>query len=113
MADMETAPGPVTEEEIKPQRVKINRGFTSERTWVSSQHQSVGQQITNDPLKKGLKRSTARSWCIALETRKELENRLKKLNSVVSRKRRNWATQQKPEVNKLELRSQLGRTWEK
>ena len=44
---------------------------------------------------------------------KELENCLKKLDRGVSRKRRNWVTQQKPEVNNLELRSQLGRTWEK
>ena len=28
------------------------------------------------------------------------------------RKRRNWATQQRAEVNKLELESQLGQTWE-
>ena len=50
---METAPGSVTEEDFKPQRVNIKRGSTSgktwevdvgkERVWVSSQHQSVGQ----------------------------------------------------------------------
>ena len=33
--------------------------------------------------------------------------------SRVSKKRRKWAKQQKAEVNKLDLRSQLGRTWEK
>ena len=44
---------------------------------------------------------------------KELESCLKKLDRGVSRKRRNWAKQQKAEVNKLELRNQLGRTWEK
>ena len=30
----------------------------------------------------------------------------------MSRKRRNWATQQKAEVNKLELANQLKRTWQ-
>ena len=64
MVDMETARGPVTEEDFKPQRVNIKRGSTSgktwevdigkERVWVSSQHQSVGQQISNDTLEKGL-----------------------------------------------------------
>ena len=49
---------------------------------------------------------------MALETLKELEDCLKKLDSGVSRKRCNWATQQKAEVNKLELGSQLKRTWQ-
>ena len=39
---------------------------------------------------------------------KELENCLKKLDRRVSRKRRNWVTQQKAEVNNLELRSRRG-----
>ena len=63
--------------------------------------------------KNGLTRNTARSWWIALDTMKKPESCLKKLDWGVSRKRRNWATQQKPEVNKLELRNQHGRTWEK
>ena len=42
---------------------------------------------------------------------KELEDCLKKHDHGVSRKRRNWATQQKAEINKLELGSQLKRTW--
>ena len=50
---------------------------------------------------------------IALDTMKEIENFLKKLDRGVSRKRRNWAKQQKAEVSKLELRSQLGRRFEK
>ena len=37
----------------------------------------------------------------------------KELDRGVSRKRRNWAKQQKAKVNKLDLRTQLGRTWEK
>ena len=47
---------------------------------------------------------------VALETLKELEDCLKKPDLGVSRKRRNWATQQKSEINKLELGSQLKRT---
>ena len=78
-----------------------------------SQQQSVGQQIKNDPLEKGFTRNTARSLWLALDTMEKLENCIKKMHSGVSRKRRNWAKQQKAEVNKLELRSQLGRTWEK
>ena len=39
---------------------------------------------------------------------KDLENCLKKLDRRVFRKRRNWVTQQKAEVNNLELRSQRG-----
>ena len=78
-----------------------------------SQHQSVGQQITNGPFEKGLTRNTTRSWWIALDTMKELENCLKKLGRRVSRKRRNWVKQQKAELNNLKLRSQLGRMWEK
>ena len=49
---------------------------------------------------------------MALETMEELEDCLKKLDRGVSRKRRNWATQQKAEINKLELGSQLKRTWQ-
>ena len=47
-----------------------------------------------------------------METLKELEDRLKKLDSGVSRKRRNWATQERADINKLELGSQLKRTWQ-
>ena len=43
---------------------------------------------------------------------KELEKSLQQLERGVSKKHRKWA-QQKAEVNKLDLRSQLGRTWEK
>ena len=101
--------------------VKTKRGSNSGQTWevdvgkdwVSNHHQCVGGKITNDPLEKGLTRNTAHYWWIALDTMKELEPCLKKLDRGVSRKRRSSATQQKAEVNKLELRSQLGRTWEK
>ena len=77
------------------------------KQWISNQHQGVGGQLTSD---KGLLRNTARSWWIALDTMKELESCPKKLDSEVSRKRRNWARQQRAEVNKMELKKQLGRT---
>ena len=80
---------------------------------ISSQHQSVGEQVTSDPLEKGLTRNTARSWWIAVDTTKELEGCLKKLDRAVSRKSRNCATHHRAEVNNLELRNQIGRTWEK
>ena len=68
--------------------------------------------MTSDPLEKNATRNTARPWWVALETMKELEDCLKKLDRGVSRKRRNWATQIKAEVNKLELGSQLKRIWQ-
>ena len=68
--------------------------------------------MTSDPLEKNRTRNTARPWWVALETLQELEDCLKKLDSGVSRKRRNWATQQKAGINKLELGSQLRRTWQ-
>ena len=63
------------------------------KEWISSERQSVGKPVTIDPLEKGLTRNTARAWWIALDTTKELEGYLKKLDCGVSRKRRNWATQ--------------------
>ena len=98
----------------------MKRGSTSEQTWevdigkkwVSNEHQATGKQETSDPLEKNKTRNTSRPWWVALETLKELEDCLKKLDSGVSRKRRNWATQQKAEINKLELGSQLKRTWQ-
>ena len=82
------------------------------KDWISSEHQAIGKQVTSDPLEKNATRNTARPWWVALETMKQLEDCLKKLDLGVSRKRRNWATQQKAEVNKLELGSQLKRTWQ-
>ena len=49
---------------------------------------------------------------MALEAIKELEDCLKKLDRGVSRKRHNWDTQLKAEINRLELGSQLKRTWQ-
>ena len=96
----------------------MKRGSTSGHTWeidfgkewVSNEYQATGKQVTSGPPEKNKTRNTSRPWWVALETLKELEDCLKKLDSGVSRKRRNWATQQKAEINKLELGSQLKRT---
>ena len=80
-ADMEAAPGPVTQGDFKAQRVKLKRGSTSGQLyevdvgqeWFSSRHQGVRQQITNDPREKGLTRKTTRSCWIARDTMKELD----------------------------------------
>ena len=74
--------------------------------WFSTQHQSC------NPLERSETRNTAQLWRIALEITKEMESCLKKLDPGVSRKRRLWATQQKAEINKLELGNRLGRTWQ-
>ena len=71
---------------------------------------SYCKQVSNDPLEKNATGNTARPWWVALETVKELEDCLKKLDQGKSRKRRSWATQQKAEDNHLELGSQLKRT---
>ena len=118
--EMEVPTNSTTEEDFKPQRTKMKRGSTSGQTWevdvgkewVSNEHQATGKQVTSDPLEKNKTRNTSRPWWVALETLKELEDCLKKLDSGVSRKRRNWATQQKADINKLELGSQLKRTWQ-
>ena len=117
--EMEIPTSSTTEEDFKPQRTKTKRGSTSGQTWevdvgeewVSNEHQATGKQVTSDPLEKNKTRNTSRPWWVALETLKELQDCLNKLDSGVSRKRHNWATQQKAEINKLELGSQLKRTW--
>ena len=104
----------MTEEDFKRQKAGSKKGSTNGETWevdvgkewISSEYQAMGKQVTNDPLEKNATRNTARPWWVALETIKELEDCLKKLDHGVSRKRRNWTTQQKAEVNKLELGSQ-------
>ena len=111
--EMEIPTSSTTEEDFKPQRIKMKRGSTSGQTWevdvgkewVSNEHQATGKQVTSDPLEKNKTRNTARPWWVALETLQELEDCLKKLDSGVSRKRRNWATQKKAGINKLELGS--------
>ena len=64
-------------------KANTKRGSTSGQTWEVD----VGKE----------------RWWVALETMKELEDCLKKLDRGVSRKRRHWATQQKAEINKLVL----------
>ena len=118
--EMKIPTSSTTEEDFKPQRTKMKRGSTSGQTWevdvgkewVSNEHQATGKQVTSDPLEKNKTRNTSRPWWVALETLQELEDCLKNLDSGVSRKRRNWATQQKADINKLELGSQLKRTWQ-
>ena len=98
----------------------MKRGSTSGQTWevdvgkelVSNEHQATGKQVTSDPLEKNETKNTSRLRWVALGTLKELEDCLKKLDSGVPRKGRNWATQQKAEINKLELGSQMKRTWQ-
>ena len=118
--EIEVSTSLVTEEDFKPQKAGSKKGSTNGQTWgvdvgkewISSEYQAIGKQVTNDPLEKNATRNTARNWWAALETMEELEDCLKKLDNGVSRKRRNWATQQKAEINKLELGSQLKRTWQ-
>ena len=118
--EMEVPTNSTSEEDFRPQKTNVRRGSTSGQTWevdvgkewVSKGHQATGKQITNDPLERNKTRNTSRPWWVALETLKEMEDCLKKLDSGVARKRRNWATQQKAEVNKIELGSQLKRTWQ-
>ena len=117
--EIEASTSLVTEADFKPQKAGSKKGSTSGQTWevdvgrewISSEHQAVGKQVSNDPLEKNAT-NTARPWWVTLETMKELEDCLRKLERVVSRKRRNWATQQKAEIKKLELGSQLKRIWQ-
>ena len=118
--EMEVSTNSTSEEDFRPQTTNMKRGSTSGQTWevdvgknwVSKEHQAIGKQVTSDPLERNKTRNTSRPWWVALETLKELEDCLKKLDSGVSRKRRNWATLEKAEINKLELGSQLKRTWQ-
>ena len=120
MKEIEVSTSLVTEEDFKHQKAGSKKVSTNGQTWevdagkewISSEYQTIGKQVTKDPLEKKATRITARPWWVALETMKELEDCLKKLDHGVSRKRRNWATQQKAEVNKLELGSPLKRTWQ-
>ena len=117
---MEVSTSSAAEEDCRPQKANTKRGSTSGQTWevdvgkewLSTEHQATGKRVTRNPLERNATRNTARPWLMALETMKELEDCLKKLDCGVSRKRRNWATQQKTEINKLELGKQLKRTWQ-
>ena len=121
MVVVEASTIPGNEEDFKPQKANAKWGSTSaqmwevdvRKEWISTQHLGLdtGKQVTSDPLERGATRNTARPWWIALETTNELENCLKGLDRGTFCKRRNWATQKMAEVKKLELQSQLGRTW--
>ena len=119
--EMEVLTSLATEEVFRPQKASTKKSLTSGQTWevdvgkewISSKHQVIEKQVASDPLEKNATRKTARPWWVAQETMKELEDCLKKLDRGVSRKCRNWATQQQAEINKLELGSQLKRTWQK
>ena len=99
--DIEVSTSSTSEEDFRPQKTNVRRGSTNGQTWevdvgkewVSKGHQATGKQITNDPLERNKTRNTSRPWWVALETLKEMEDCLKKLDSGVARKRRNWATQ--------------------
>ena len=80
--------------------------------WLSTEHQASGKQMASNSLERNATRNIAGPWWVALETMKELEDCLKKLDRGVSRKRRHCATQQKAEINKLELGNQLKGTWQ-
>ena len=121
LTEMENAKSPGTEEDFKPEKANAKKGSISGqmwevdigKEWISGRHQCIGKQVASNPLERALTRNTARPWWIALDTAKKLENCLKKLDRGMSRKGRNCATQQRAKVNKLELKNQLARTWEK
>ena len=115
--EIEVSTSSTSEEDFKPQKINVKRGSTNGQTWevdvgkewISKAHQATGKQVTSDPLERNKR---GRTWWVALETLKEMEDCLKKLDSGVARKRRNWATQQKAEVNKIEMANQLKRSWQ-
>ena len=63
--EMEVPTNSTTEEDFKPQRMKMKRGPTSGQTWevdvgkewVSNEHQATGKQVTSDPLEKNKTRT--------------------------------------------------------
>ena len=120
MKGMEVSTYSTAEEDFRPQKANTKRGSTSGQTrevdvgkeWLSTQHQGAGKKVATDPLEKKATRNTARPCWVALETMKDLEDCLKKLDRGLSRKRRHWATQQPAEINKLGLGNQLRRTWQ-
>ena len=118
MEGMEASTTLTTKEDFRPQKANTKRGSTSGQTWevdvgkewLLTQHQAIGKHVTGDHLEKNATRNTAPTWLVALETMKELEDCLKKLDPRLSRKLRHWATQQKAEISELDLGNQLRRT---
>ena len=92
---MEDSTSLTTEEDFRLQRTNTKSGSTSGETWevdvgkewISRDYQATGKQVTSDPLENNKMRNTCRPWCVALETLKELEDYLKKLDKGVHRKR--------------------------
>ena len=88
LREMEASKTPGTGDDFKPQHANAKRGSTSGQTWevdirkewLSTQHQAIGKRVSCDPLERNATRNTARPWWIALETTKELESCLKKLD---------------------------------
>ena len=86
--EIEVSTSLVKEENFKPQKADSKKSSTVGQTWemdigkewISSEYQAIGKQVTNDPLEKNATRNTARPWWVALETMKELEDCLKKLD---------------------------------
>ena len=82
LREMEASTTPGTEDDFKHQKANAKRCSTSGQTlkvnigkeWLSNLHQTIGKQVTCDPLEKNATRNTARPWWIALETKKELES---------------------------------------
>ena len=106
MKGMEVSTCSTTEEDFRPQKANTKKGSTKGQTWevdngkewLSTQYQATGKQVARDPLERNTTRNTARHSWVVLETMKELEDCLKKLDRGVSRKRRHCITQQKAEM---------------
>ena len=103
LVEMEASKTPGKEEDFEPQKANAKRGSTSgqmwkvyvRKEWIATQHQDTGKQVTSDALERGATRNTAGPWWIGLETTNELEKYLKGLDRGASRKRLNWANQQR------------------
>ena len=92
MKGIEISTSSTTEEDYRPQKANTTRASTSGQTWevevskewLSTEHQATGKRVSSDPLERNATRNTARPWWMALETMKELEDCLKKLDCGVS-----------------------------
>ena len=86
--EIEVSASSTSEEDFKPQKINVKRGSTNGQVgeveigkeWISKAHQDMGKQVTSDPLERNKTRNTSRTWWVALETLKEMEDCLKKLD---------------------------------
>ena len=93
--EMEVSTSLATKDDFRPQKASMKRGSTNGqrwevdigKEWISSEHQAIGKQVAYDPLEKNATRNTARPCWVALETMKELEDCLKKLDHGVTQKK--------------------------